>query len=1403
MKPSKQLTVVMLALLVVWAPCNASNTLANEAAREPIPYRAAPGSGGIPMFFEQNAGQSDERVRFVGRGQAYAVLLTDTEAVFKLAPASRDEQGTDVRMQWIGANTHARVVADVPLSGKSNYMLGNDPAAWKTDIPTFGKVKHEEVYPGVDLEFYGKGELLEYDVVVKPGADAHDVRLRFTGTEDVSIDEATGDLVLAVDGGELRHQKAVAYQPTSAGKRPIVSRYTVTPAGDVGFEVGDYDSSQPLVIDPVVTSVQFLGGAQSEDHIVGFTTDSSGGMYLTGSTRSHDFSPVPTAYDNSFNGDVDAFVVKLDSATGSVVYSTYLGSTDGDVGTGIAVDGLGAAYVTGFTQSPMFPTTAGAYQETYTGGDDGFVCKLAPNGSALDYSTFVGGTASDTPTDILVDGIGRATVVGQTTSSDLETLDGAFDRTLSGLSDAFAIRLSATGATLIQATYLGGTGPELATAAAFTVEGDFVLVGETSSFNFPTSIGAFDNSFDGVRPEGFVTRLSAGLNAMTYSTFVGTSGEDRVRDVVVNSSGQASIVGRTSSPDMPVTPNVPQPTFGGGTEPDGFVGRVSADGTVLEYFTYHGGGNFDSCDALAIDQGGALCVSGYTFSADLPTTVGAYDTTLTGNSDALVAKYTPSGQLSFSTFLGGNGGELAVGIGIGAMGSIVVAGDTQSGDFPTTLMNRTGDGFDGFVTVLASDGATLVHSTLVGGILAVGGGTGDEAKSVASAPDGSVYVAGGTTSVNFPGTPGGVDLDTGVGYSGYIVRLDSSGQSLLWSTVIGGSLDDTVDAIARAPDGDVIATGSTFSSDFPTSANCLDSTYAGSTDTFLLRISADGTILRYGTYLGGVGDDYGTSIAIDSTGAAYVTGTTNSTDFPTTPGAYDTTDSGFSYEAFVSKLDSTGSTLLYSTYLGGSNAENGIAIAVDGLGRAAVAGQTNSTDFPTTAGAYSTVHSGAFDLFVTKLNATGTAAVFSTFLGASGSEQPGGIVIDSLDNVIVSGATNSTTFPTTPGAFDTTFNGGFVDGFVTGLNATGSQLAFSTFYGGSDVDVCTGLARDSFGNLWACGWSVSPNLPLSPNAFDSTASGGQDGFVVALDAVCASSSYATVVGGVNNDVIYALSIDANDAVTLVGLTTSQGLAPAGFGADDGLSALIVRLVRAADTPGLYVPSSGAWFPRFVNASGPANLVFTYGAGGSGLVPLAGNWDGTGGDSPGLYDPSTGAFFLRNSSSPGPADLVFTFGPGGSDFVPLAGDWNGDGTDTIGIYSLTSGAFFLRNANAGGPADLVFTFGPGGPGFTPVAGDWNGDGTETIGIYQTSSGAFFLRNANASGGADLVFTFGSGGAGVVPVTGDWNGDGTDTIGVVLQSSGFFFLRDSNSGGPANHAFGYGAGGETPVVGNWAG
>jgi hypothetical protein len=237
-----------------------------------------------------------------------------------------------------------------------------------------------------------------------------------------------------------------------------------------------------------------------------------------------------------------------------------------------------------------------------------------------------------------------------------------------------------------------------------------------------------------------------------------------------------------------------------------------------------------------------------------------------------------------------------------------------------------------------------------------------------------------------------------------------------------------------------------------------------------------------------------------------------------------------------------------------------------------------------------------------------------------------------------------------------------------------------------------------------------------------------------------------------------------------------------------------------DTPGIYIPASGAWFLRNSSSSGPADVVFTYGGGGA-LVPITGDWNGDGIDTPGLYDPASGAFFLRNSNTPGPADLVFTFGGGGAGIVPITGDWNGDGTDTIGLYITASGTFFLRNTNTPGNADLTFTFGAGGAGVLPVTGDWNADGADTIGIYIASSGTFFLRNANGPGAADLTFNFGPGNA--TPLTGDWNGDGIETIGIYIAGTGTFFLRNTNTPGNADLTFTFGGPNNTPLTGDWNG
>ena len=244
---------------------------------------------------------------------------------------------------------------------------------------------------------------------------------------------------------------------------------------------------------------------------------------------------------------------------------------------------------------------------------------------------------------------------------------------------------------------------------------------------------------------------------------------------------------------------------------------------------------------------------------------------------------------------------------------------------------------------------------------------------------------------------------------------------------------------------------------------------------------------------------------------------------------------------------------------------------------------------------------------------------------------------------------------------------------------------------------------------------------------------------------------------------------------------------------------IASSAQGVDSPGIYVSASGAWFLRYSNSGGSADGVFTFGPGGGGLVPLKGDWDGSGEDTPGLYVPSSGVFFLRNANSAGAADLAFTFGAGGGGLVPLVGDWNGDGVDTIGLYVPATGAFFLRNTNSSGAADIVFTFGPGGGGFVPIVGDWDGDGVDTIGLYNPATGVFFLRNSNSSGPADLAFSFGPPGA--TPLAGDWNGDGADTIGIYSAATGVFFLRNSNSSGTADLAFSYGPPNVVPLMGRW--
>ena len=452
---------------------------------------------------------------------------------------------------------------------------------------------------------------------------------------------------------------------------------------------------------------------------------------------------------------------------------------------------------------------------------------------------------------------------------------------------------------------------------------------------------------------------------------------------------------------------------------------------VLAYSTYLGGSGYEFGYGIAVDSAGNAYVTGSTDSPDFPSTLGAFETTRGGYTDAFVTKLAASGAgLVYSTYLGGEAGyENGEGIAVDSAGNAYVTGFTSSSHFPTTpgaFQTTLGGGLsaDTFVTKVEATGAALAYSTYLGGSDA------DAGHGIAVDSAGNAYVSGTTRSPDFPTTLGAFDTTPDGENDAFVTKLEASGAALVYSTYLGGASNDFGNGIAVDSAGNAYVTGYTFSSDFPTTPGAFQTTFGGglSADTFVTKVEATGAALAYSTYLGGSDADGGYGIAVDSAGDAYVSGTTSSPDFPTTPGAFDTTLA--LADAFVTKLEATGTALIYSTYLGGSNVDGGTAIGVDSAGNAYVTGNTYSIDFPTTAGAFQPTPSGAVEAFVTKLDVTGAALAYSTFLGGKNTDSGEAIAVDSAGNVFVTGYTRTSHFPITPGAFQPTHGGG-VDAFVT------------------------------------------------------------------------------------------------------------------------------------------------------------------------------------------------------------------------------------------------------------------------------------------------------------------------------------------------------------------------------------
>jgi Beta-propeller repeat len=680
----------------------------------------------LPLSFERNQGQTDSQVKFLSRGNGYTLYLTPTETLLSLRrpSAQRGVKGrmavlqqrkfdrpehTLLRMKFTGGNPAPSVFGVDELNGKCNYFIGNDASRWRTNVPTFAKVKYENIYPGIDLVYYGNQRRLEYDFVVAPGAEPKAIELSFPDAKNLALD-ANGELLVRVGEEEIIEHAPLVYQEANGQRRNATGRYVLKGKNRVAFEVGAIDPSRAVVIDPAIEYSTYLGGSGDENPLY-MALDRFGDVYLTGFTNSIDFPTTAGSFQtNNAGGPFDAYVTKLSPDGSALLYSTYLGGSGDDEALGIAIDDSGHAYVVGSTSSPDFPTTQGAFQPSFAGGNtDGFVTKLSADGSALTYSTYFGGSGDDFVFIGPTDRGGHVYAEGFTSSTDFPTTPGAFQRTFAGgPDDSFVAKLNHDGTGLIFSTYLGGTGDDLGIDGTIDRFGNAYFTGLTSSTDFPTTPRAFQPTFGGGNIDTFVTKLSRDGSHLLYSTYLGGSGDENPFDLAVDRYGNAYVPGQTSSLDFPTTPEAFQTSFTGGNV-DGYLTKIDPTGSGVVYSTYLGGSGDDLAGAVRVDKRGNAYVPGATSSTDFPTTADAFQSSNAGgNSDAFVLKLNPTGSgLVFSSYLGGSGDDSSVGAGTGVdrFGNMYVYGSTSSTDFPITehaVQPQYGGGIsDAFVTKIA------------------------------------------------------------------------------------------------------------------------------------------------------------------------------------------------------------------------------------------------------------------------------------------------------------------------------------------------------------------------------------------------------------------------------------------------------------------------------------------------------------------------------------------------------------------------------------------------------------------------------------------------------------------------------------------------------------------------------
>ena len=721
MKKAMVIVLVSLACLFTIGTAGQKQALSAGAADavqalKPPSVKLEADFGRMPLHFIANKGQLNERVDYYVQGRDQSLYFGPGGVTFVLTSPERESAGEGakaparwvIKLDFVGADGTIRPQGLDETGAVISYFKGNRED-WRTGLPSYGRLVYRNLWPGIDLAYSGTVSKLKYEFIVQPGADPSLIELAYRGASEVALGES-GRLEINTPAGSLRDDEPVAFQEKGGERVAIPMSFTLEepePGSQAfGFEVGDYDRSRPLIMDPaILVYCGYIGGSRNED-CHGIAVDGSGNAYVTGTTSSTqaDF-PEKVGPDLSYNIDNDAFVAKVNAAGTGLVYCGYIGGSGTDYGLGIAVDSLGNAYVTGNTTSTeiTFPETGGP-DLTSNGAEDAFVAKVSASGTSLVYCGYIGGFGADYGSAIAVDGSGNAYVTGYTNSGEAAFPEtGGPDLTYNGNIDAFAAKVNASGTALDYCGYIGGSGADYGRGIAVDGAGYAYVTGGTDSAeaSFPVTAGP-DLTFNGVA-DAFVAKVDAAGSGLVFCGYIGGSGDDGGNGIAVDASGNAFVTGGTRSTEATFPVKVgPDKTFNGAV--DAFAAKVDMAGLGLAYCGYIGGSGDDSGNGIAVGSIGNVYVTGRTTSkaATFPEK-GGPDLTFNGVEDVFVAKANAAGTgLVYCGFIGGSGQDIGYGIAVDGSGNAYLAGSTKStqATFPEIKgpdLTYNGHERDGFV----------------------------------------------------------------------------------------------------------------------------------------------------------------------------------------------------------------------------------------------------------------------------------------------------------------------------------------------------------------------------------------------------------------------------------------------------------------------------------------------------------------------------------------------------------------------------------------------------------------------------------------------------------------------------------------------------------------------------------